>query len=70
MVATPWIRHILNSASDNETQHCILCGAAVAPHMLGGLPEGTVYEHDGRLMLIEPLGNTISCRDRQNEGEN
>lgn len=64
VTTTPWVRHVLGHASMGETQHCILCGATVAPHTLGHMPEGEVYEHDGRLMLIEPLGQIISCQDQ------
>lgn len=60
---TPWVRHILADASGGH-QYCIMCGVEVAPHMLGPLPSGEVYEHDGRLALIKPLGNIVLCTER------
>lgn len=59
---TPWVRHILNDGKTGD-QHCIMCGVQVAPHMLGPLPSGEVFEHDGRLALIRPLGNVVHCTD-------
>lgn len=62
MAFTPWVRHILGEPdSVTKEQHCIMCGVQVAEHMLGPLPAGEVYEHDGKLALITPLGNIISC---------
>lgn len=63
-VPAPWVRHVIGAALPHEPQHCVLCGAAVSSHMLGALPEGAVFERHGRLFLIEPDEDTISCRDR------
>ena len=56
-------RHILGEAVSNEPQHCILCGATVSSHLLGALPEGEVFEREGRLFLIEPDEPSISCSE-------
>lgn len=60
-IETPWIRHVLTAPVSNEPQHCILCGATVSSHPLGALPDGAVFEHAGRLFLIEPDEAAISC---------
>lgn len=61
MTFAPWIRHVFGSTVNNEPQHCVLCGATLANHPLGALPAGEVFEHAGRLFLIEPDDVTISC---------
>lgn len=63
ITTTPWIRHVFGTTVNNEPQHCVLCGATLAAHPLGALPAGEVFEHAGRLFLIEPEEATISCRD-------
>ncbi len=62
---TPYLttatRHILGEGAADGTQRCILCGVSVAAHVLGSLPAGEVFERDGRLFLIEPDEDTMSC---------
>lgn len=62
--ATTWIRHVLGEPQIDGGQHCILCGVSVASHMLGHLPAGAVFEHNGRLFLIEPAEESISCLEQ------
>jgi hypothetical protein len=60
----PTVYHILGDKPPDGVQRCILCGAVVASHFLGALPAGRVFEQQGRLLLIEPDEETISCLDR------
>lgn len=63
-VETVWIRHVLGEKPPDGPQHCIICGMQVAPHILGDLPAGEVFEFGGRLALIPPDTPTVSCHDR------
>lgn len=55
-------RHILSEPSDLVRQHCILCGMVVADNPIGALPDGLVFEKEGRLLLIEPDEAAVSCQ--------
>lgn len=59
---TPWIRHDIPAGRTGRRQLCLRCRIALDNPYNGFLPEGPLYEHQGKLSLITPLGNIYVCQ--------